>query len=57
MSEVEKRTRRGILGAHESLAVEVMNGIFCVSGAFKLDKTKPCHDTTVDDATIAVEEF
>ena len=31
-----------ILGAHEAFAIEIVNRVFCVSSAFKLDKTEPC---------------
>ena len=49
--------RPALLGTHEALAVEVMDSILSVSGAFKLDESKAGHNPTIDDTTVTIEEF
>lgn len=49
--------RRSLLGTHKALAVEVMDSVFSVPGAFELDETKASHDTAVDNTAIAIEEL
>jgi hypothetical protein len=41
----------------ELLVSKLLKGFFSITRAFKFDKTEACHNTTVNDATEAVEKL